>query len=56
MKREKWAPAYENYSFQEKDGATEVLVDLDVDEKEIETFNKMWLEALQKLKRKSLEK
>ena len=46
----KWAPAYENYSFIEKDGATEVLVSLDVDEEETELFNKMWLEALQKLK------
>lgn len=46
----KWAPAYENYSFKEKDGATEVLVSLDVDEEETELFNKMWLEALQKLK------
>jgi hypothetical protein len=46
----KWAPAYENYSFREKDGATEVLVDTDVDENEAEMFNKMWSEALQKLK------
>jgi hypothetical protein len=46
----KWAPAFENYSFKEKDGATEVLVDLDVDEKEAEMFNKMWPAALQKLK------
>ena len=50
MKREKWAPAFENYTFKEKDGATEVLVDIDIDEKEAETFNKMWLVALQKLK------
>jgi hypothetical protein len=46
----KWAPAYENYSFKEKDGATEVLVDLDVDENETEEIKKMWQEALQKLK------
>ena len=46
----KWAPAYENYTFKEKDGTTEVLVSLDVDEEEKELFNKMWLEALQKLK------
>ena len=46
----KWAPAYENYSFKEKDGAIEVLVDMDVDEKEVEIFNKTWPEALQKLK------
>jgi hypothetical protein len=46
----KWAPAYENYMFKEKDGATEVLVDMDIDEKEAETFNKMWTDALQRLK------
>jgi hypothetical protein len=46
----KWAPAYENYTFKEKDGATEVLVDIDIDEKEAETFNNMWPAALQKLK------
>lgn len=46
----KWSPAYENYSFKEKDGVTEVLVDLDVDETEAETFHEMWTAALQKLK------
>ena len=46
----KWAPAFENYTFKEKDGATEVLVDMDIDEKEAEMFSKMWPEALKKLK------
>lgn len=46
----KWAPAFENYTFNEKDGKTEVLVDMDIDEKEAETFSKMWPEALKKLK------
>jgi hypothetical protein len=46
----KWAPAFENYTFREKDSATEVLVDMDIDEKEAETFNKMWPDALQRLK------
>lgn len=46
----KWAPAFENYTFKEKDGTTEVLVDMDIDEKEAEMFNKMWPDALQKLK------
>jgi len=46
----KWAPAFENYSFKEKAGVTEVLVDLDIDETETELFTQMWLEALQKLK------
>ena len=46
----KWAPAFENYTFTEKGGKTEVLVDMDVDEKEAETFDKMWPQALKKLK------
>ena len=46
----KWAPAFENYTFKEKDGGTEVLVDLEVDENEAEMFTEMWPAALQKLK------
>jgi hypothetical protein len=46
----KWAPAFENYTFEEKDGATEVLVEMDIDEKAAEIFNKMWPDALQRLK------
>ena len=46
----KWAPAFENYTFKKKDGTTEVLVDIDIDEKEAEMFNKMWPDALRKLK------
>lgn len=46
----KWAPAYENYTFKEKDGVTEVLVDMDIAEEEAEMFNKLWPEALRKLK------
>lgn len=46
----KWAPAFENYTFKEKDGTTEVRVDIDIDEKEAEMFNKMWPDALRKLK------
>lgn len=46
----KWAPAFENYTFTEKDGKTELQVDMDVDENEAQMFEKMWPEALQKLK------
>ncbi len=47
----KWAPAFENYSFNEKDGATEVLVDIDVvDDKYVQIFNDMWPKGLGKLK------
>lgn len=47
----KMAPAFENYTFREKDGATEVLVDMDAEEEYAEMFNKMWPEGLQRLKK-----
>lgn len=47
----KMAPAFENYTFKEKDGATEVLVDMDAEEEYAEMFNKMWPEGLQRLKK-----
>ena len=46
----KWAPAFENYTFKEKDGATEVLVDMDSEEDHAKMFEDMWPKALQKLK------
>jgi hypothetical protein len=46
----KWTPAFENYTLKEKEGATEVLVDMDAEDEHMEMFNKMWPEALQKLK------
>lgn len=46
----KWAPAFENYTFQEKDGATEVIVDMDIADEQVEEFNTMWPQALKKLK------
>lgn len=46
----KWAPAYENYSFTEKDGKTTVSVDMDVEGEYEEAFNEMWPNALQDLK------
>lgn len=46
----KWAPAYENYTFTEKDGGTELVVDMDSEETMADEFNRMWPAALQKLK------
>ena len=46
-----WAGAHENYTFKEKDGKTEVLVDMDSSGGEFEEmFKDMWPKALQKLK------
>lgn len=46
----KWASGFENYTFTEKDGVTEVAVDMDVTEEQAEEFKKMWMEALKRLK------
>ena len=46
----KWTPAYENYTFKEKDGKTEVLVKIDIEEEYQEIFEEMWPQALQRLK------
>lgn len=46
----KWAPAFENYTFKEKDGATDVLVEMDVQDEHAAMFQDMWPNALQKLK------
>lgn len=46
----KWAPAFENYTFTEKDGGTEVTVDMDINDEYKESFEAMWPQALQTLK------
>jgi len=46
-----WAGVHENYTFKERDGKTEVLVDIDSSGGEFEEmFKDMWPKALQKLK------
>jgi len=46
----KWAPAFENYTFNEKDGGTELLIDLDTNENMSNEFKQMWPKALERLK------
>jgi uncharacterized protein YndB with AHSA1/START domain len=46
----KWTPANENYTFLEKDSGTELLIEMDVDEKLKDDFETMWPKALEKLK------
>lgn len=45
-----WVGAHENYTFKEKNGSTEVLVDIDVSGEHKDMFNDMWPKALKKLK------
>lgn len=45
-----WAGALESYTFKEKDGATELLVDMDSNDEYKEMFQNTWPKALQKLK------
>jgi len=46
----KWAPAFENYTFKDRAGATEVLVDIDVEDEYVQMFSEMWPKGLRKLK------
>ena len=45
-----WMPAFENYTFRQKNGGTEVLVDMDTTEEYRQMFEQSWPKALQKLK------
>jgi uncharacterized protein YndB with AHSA1/START domain len=45
-----WTPAFENYTFDERDGTTEFKVDMDSPEEYAESFKEMWGNALDKLK------
>lgn len=46
----KWAPAFENYTFTQADGGTELAVDMDIDEAHAAMFEELWPKALQRLK------
>lgn len=45
-----WAGAHENYTFTEKDGGTELTIDMDIVESEKAYMESAWEKALQKLK------
>jgi uncharacterized protein YndB with AHSA1/START domain len=46
----KWAPAFENYTFTEKDGGTELSIDQDMQDEYVTQFEQMWQAALKELK------
>jgi putative lipoic acid-binding regulatory protein len=45
-----WAPAYENYTFADSNGGTELSIEMDIQAEEKENFDKLWTEALSRLK------
>ena len=45
-----WAGSLENYTFKDKSGKTELLVDMDINDDYKEMFEKMWPESLKILK------
>jgi uncharacterized protein YndB with AHSA1/START domain len=48
----KWTPAFENYTFIDKDGGTELNIDMEVANDEFKTmFEETWPKALSELKR-----
>ena len=51
----KWTPAFENYTFTEKDGGTELTIDVDVADEYKGMFEDMWPKALEVLKTLSEE-
>ncbi|MES2566552.1 MAG: SRPBCC domain-containing protein [Bacteroidota bacterium] len=52
----KWAPSYEDYSFIEKSGQTQLKVDMKIPSEYKVMFDEMWQKALQKLKQLSEQK
>lgn len=46
----KWTPAFENYTFKDAGGGTELLIEIDITEDMKEEFEKMWPAALEVLK------
>ncbi|WP_256011631.1 SRPBCC domain-containing protein [Desertivirga xinjiangensis] len=47
---EAWAGGYENYTFEESNGITELTVDVDVNSEMLTYFNQTYPKALEKLK------
>jgi hypothetical protein len=45
-----WAPAFENYTFADSNGGTELTIDMDIQSEEKATFDGMWAAALARLK------
>lgn len=53
---QKWVGVHENYTFNEKDGGTELVIDMDIDEAEKAFMEGAWEKALARLKQLVEEK
>jgi hypothetical protein len=51
VQAKKWASAYENYTFTEKNGGTELTIEMDIEETEKQNFETTWTDALTRLKK-----
>lgn len=45
-----WAPTYENYTFADRDGGTELTIEMDIQAEEKQNFETLWTAALSRLK------
>ncbi len=45
-----WGESLENYTLTEKDGKTDLLIDMDITEEWLDYFEKTWPKALDKVK------
>jgi hypothetical protein len=45
-----WAPAHEDYTFADRDGGTELTIEMDIQAEEKQNFEKLWTAALSRLK------
>jgi uncharacterized protein YndB with AHSA1/START domain len=46
----KWSPSFENYTFTEVDGGTQVTIDQSIEDEYKDMFDEMWPNALTRLK------
>ena len=45
-----WAPAFENYTFADSNGGTELTIEMDIQADQRANFEKLWADALARLK------
>lgn len=46
----KWAPSFENYTFRDSGGGTELIIDMNVEDEYADMFRAMWQDGLVRIK------